>query len=155
MADKSTALKTLAPGSLARRTQGSIAAYPQLQEIERRIALVDLVFEKMVGPGIDPATGKATSGIDYGTVPGIAKPFLFRAGAERLALYFGIHIDMDILDLSDRANNLFSYRVITKAYDSKGNYLGMGAGACSSKESKYKYRWVAYSGLPSSNKTGD
>ncbi len=146
---KSTGTKVDRPTSAS-----MLRDYPQIQAVQRAIALVDYVFEQMEGPEVVDSKPKPGTGVDYGLVPGIKKPFLFKAGAERLALYFEFRVgDYEVEDCSDPDKDYFYFKVKGKVFAKDGGYLGMGMGSCSSRESKYAYRWIRYNELPSAFKT--
>jgi hypothetical protein len=95
-------------------------------------------------------------GVDYGWMPGTkplraapgeyqAKPSLFKAGAERVAAFFGYAPDYRIDEVieawtgEEYGEPLFYYRV--KCSLLKDNFpVGQGIGSASSWESKYRYR---------------
>lgn len=89
------------------------------------------------------------AGKDYGVIPGVDKPFLFKAGAEMLRIHFNNYPKFIMDDTgTDFEAGRFRYRVTCELYDANGMYIGSGFGSCSSLESKYHYRWVAYKDLP-------
>lgn len=91
-------------------------------------------------------------GRDYGKVPGTDKETLFKPGAERLGLAFGLRPVFEILEKEidhDRENRytnkygggtslgLYRYVVRCTMMSHDGREVGQGVGACSSLESKY------------------
>jgi hypothetical protein len=99
--------------------------------------------------------GLLEKGIDYGRIPGVDKPMLFKAGCEMLLLNYEIVVDPpDIDDKSDFEKGIFRYRIILRGYDKTSRtYVGMGVASCSSFETKYRYRWLYSYKLPESMKT--
>lgn len=102
------------------------------QAVERRNALVGFVKSLMV------------EGQDYGKIPGTDKPTLLKAGAEKLATYFGfspVFVPERITeDFGDAGNEpLFFYRYRCELYR-KGVLMGAGIGSCNSREAKYRWR---------------
>jgi hypothetical protein len=92
-------------------------------------------------------------GIDFGTIPGVDKPFLWKSGAQKLCLLFGYvpHYEpkMEIEDWGGEkfGEPLFYYKyACTLAKDGKA--VGEGIGSASSWESKYRYRWVRAEDVP-------
>jgi hypothetical protein len=92
-------------------------------------------------------------GVDYGTVPGIDKPFLFKPGAQGLCTFFGYVPSYETLDQIEdweglqHGEPLFYYKF--KCTIMKDNArVGEGIGSASSWESKYRYRWVPAEFLP-------
>ena len=74
----------------------------------------------------------------YGTIPGCAKPSLWKPGAEQLLVTFRIAPDQPkVDDLSTQ--DCIRYRV-TRSGLSNGSIVAAGVGECSSDEEKYKWR---------------
>lgn len=87
-------------------------------------------------------------GEDYGRVPGVEKPFLFKAGAQKLCTHFGYvpHYTAltEIEDWSGAEHGgepLFYYKYCCTLYRN-ADAVGEGIGSANSWESKYRYRWV-------------
>lgn len=99
--------------------------------------------------------GLLEKGIDYGKIPGVDKPMLFKAGCEMLLLNYEIVVDPpEIDDRSDFEKGIFRYRIMLRGYDKNTRiYVGMGVASCSSFETKYRYRWLYSYKLPESMKT--
>lgn len=79
-------------------------------------------------------------GVHYGTIPGMDKPFLWKAGAELTGMLFqvGPYYSEKVLDL---AGGHREYQVTcTLRHHGSGRDIGQGLGFCSSLESKYRYR---------------
>jgi len=80
---------------------------------------------------------------DYGTVPGIAKPFLFKSGAEKLATLFGYapeYVTLEKIEDFGSANGFFFYRYRCDLKSKKtGATMGGGIGSCNSKEDRYRW----------------
>lgn len=86
-------------------------------------------------------------GKHYGVVPGAKKPSLFKPGAEKLALTFRldpqyeitdkamVHPDPDVKD--DKGFVMYEIRCTLYSIVT-GVRIGSGAGACNSKENKYR-----------------
>jgi hypothetical protein len=96
------------------------------------------------------ARGLLEKGIDYGKIPGVDKPMLFKTGCEMLLLNYEIVVDPpEIDDKSDFEKGIFRYRMILRGYDkTTRTYVGMGVASCSSFETKYRYRWLYSWKLP-------
>lgn len=78
------------------------------------------------------------SGIHYGTVTGIKKKFLFKAGAEVIANLLGLVVRTEIIDkVEDYTNGYFAYTCKTWLIDGSGIVRAEGLGACNSRENKY------------------
>ena len=81
------------------------------------------------------------SGEHFGTIPGCGdKPTLLKPGAEKLALTFRLCPEYRI-NKSELENDHREYEVVCiLSHIPTGQVLGQGVGACSTKESKYRYR---------------
>lgn len=76
----------------------------------------------------------------YGTIPGTNKPTLYKAGAEKIVVLLGLEPHFDPTR-NDLPNDHLEYMVkctLTK----DGNHKGEGLGSCSTRESKYRYRYA-------------
>src|ERR1019366_947963 len=74
----------------------------------------------------------------YGTIPGCAKPSLYKPGAEILFTTFHVFVDPIVEDLGH--NDLARFRVTAYAKSAVGVSLGSAIGEASSEEEKYKWR---------------
>lgn len=85
-------------------------------------------------------------GQDYGAIPGTEKKTLLKPGAEKLSTLFGLvpayEYEQVIEDWGDTDREpLFAYRI--KCILWRADYkAGEGMGYCSSRESRYRWRWV-------------
>ena len=78
-------------------------------------------------------------GVHYGTVTGVKKKFLFKAGAEVIANLLGLVVRTEIIDkVEDYANGYFSYTCKTWLIDGSGVVRAEGLGCCNSRENKYQ-----------------
>lgn len=78
-------------------------------------------------------------GTDYGTIPGIKKPTLFKSGAEKIANIYGFnHQFQPLQSIEDFDKGLFFYRYKCKIYH-KGSGVPQaeGIGSCNNREKKY------------------
>jgi len=83
---------------------------------------------------------------DYGTIPGVQKPCLYKAGAEKLSSLFGLTPAFELVerreDWTGKETNgepLFYYFYKCKLYRG-GELVGEADGSCNSWEKKYRYR---------------
>lgn len=95
---------------------------------------------------------------DYGQIPGTTKPTLLKPGAEKLASFFGLSpmfIDDKVIENwgTDGTEPLFYYRVKCRLMKN-GKVIAEAGAACSSWESKYRYRWVTEDQLGNRAKEG-
>jgi hypothetical protein len=81
-------------------------------------------------------------GIDYGRIPGTPQDGLWDPGASKIINAFNAYPDYKVLHHVEE-DNLISYTIqsVLTSRDSQ-MVVGTGIGACSTKETKYKYRWV-------------
>jgi hypothetical protein len=85
---------------------------------------------------------------DYGRVPGVEKPFLFKSGAQKLCMLFGYvphyepMTEIEEWDSAKFGEPLFYYKYQCCLYKD-GAAVGEGIGSANSWESKYRYRWVS------------
>jgi hypothetical protein len=80
---------------------------------------------------------------DFGIVPGAgSRPCLLKPGAEKLAAFFGLAPEFDVVQRIEEWNSpepFFHYEV--KCRLSRGGQLrGEGLGSCNSREAKYRWR---------------
>jgi predicted RNA-binding Zn-ribbon protein involved in translation (DUF1610 family) len=83
-------------------------------------------------------------GIDYGTEPGISRPFLHKPGAEKFEKAYGFAIEYAVerkIGDGDKTPEL-EYIVHAKVHlgDTDGPVIAEGLGSCNTHESKYRYR---------------
>lgn len=92
------------------------------------------------------------AGVDFGVVPGSAKPSLLKPGAERLCAALGLDPRFETLTAIEdwyAAEPLFFYRIICRLiHIESGLEVATGIGSCNSRESKYRWRWVSEDRLP-------
>lgn len=79
-------------------------------------------------------------GVDYGTIPGVKKPSLWKPGAEKICTMFRLdpqyEVEHRILDA-----DFIMYDVKCTLYSIKtGQRLGSGLGSCNSREENYHWR---------------
>lgn len=88
--------------------------------------------------------------VDYGKIPGCGdKPTLFKSGAEKVCITFGLQDTYDIIASKEEfgGKGFFSYTV--KCYlSSNGIKITEGLGHANSKENKWAFKWVVASKLP-------
>ena len=80
--------------------------------------------------------------IDYGRLPGIPQEGLWDPGASKIINAFNSYPDYKILHRIEE-DGLISYTIqsLIMSRDIQ-QIVGTGIGACSTRETKYKYRWV-------------
>jgi len=76
---------------------------------------------------------------DYGKIPGVDKPSLFKPGGEKICMLFGLCPEYEIMDkIEDYKNDFFSYNIKCTLYKNDRPFA-QGIGSCNSKEKKYRY----------------
>lgn len=92
-------------------------------------------FESKINECIDEIF---VEGIHFGSVPGVKKRFIFKAGCEVILNLMGLVARTTIVDkVEDYANAVFSYTSKTYLIDSSGCVRAEGYGVCNSKENKF------------------
>ncbi|MBV6343613.1 hypothetical protein HWQ67_18760, partial [Candidatus Magnetobacterium casensis] len=79
-------------------------------------------------------------GEHYGTIPGTQKPTLYKPGAEKLGVTFRLVPSYDIKQKDLPAGHREYMIVCTLTHGPSGQLVAQGLGACSTMESKYRYR---------------
>jgi hypothetical protein len=80
-----------------------------------------------------------TEGVDYGRIPGVDKPSLFKPGAEKLNVLFQLDIQIDNQKTWD-GDHLTVISHATVYHAPSGTRLGYGEGLCTTKERRYAKR---------------
>ena len=76
--------------------------------------------------------------IDFGKVPKSKTPSLFKSGAEKVLLGYGLYYDTEIVDSKkDFDKGFFYYEVVAKAYDQNGKVVRTGVGCANTSESSF------------------
>jgi len=89
---------------------------------------------------------------DYGIIPGTSKPTLYKPGAEKIVMLGKLRSTFDILDeTKDYEKEFFQFEVRWNLWAGE-NLICQGIGLCSSKEDKYRYRWITENKLPNNTK---
>jgi hypothetical protein len=84
--------------------------------------------------------------IDFGVIPGTSKPTLLKPGAEKLATFFGLSVEFQIIDKSEdwtgndhQGEPFFNYWYKCRV-TRNGKLIAEGEGSANSFEKKYRYR---------------
>jgi hypothetical protein len=76
--------------------------------------------------------------VDFGKVPKAKTPSLWKSGAEKILLGYGLYYDTIITDsYKDYQKGLFYYEVKAVAYDQNGRIIRTGVGCCNTSESGF------------------
>lgn len=127
------------------------------QETEKALALKETVAQEQEGLSINTKNAELIKdnleklntiaetikaalieGLDYGIIPGVQKPSLFKPGAEKIALMYGLTQEYELLEhIRDRENAIILYRFKAMLFNGSGKQIAEGYGLCSSEERKY------------------
>lgn len=113
-----------------------------LERVESRLPM-ELTADELVGrlDKLRDAAEKAlTDGVDFGVIPGVDKPSLFKPGAEKLCLLFMLDPETDVEERYDRDGHLSVLARTTIYHAPTGVRLGTGVGSCTTRETRYAYR---------------
>lgn len=92
--------------------------------------------------------------LDYGVIPGTPKPSLYKPGAEKLRLVYGLTSEMECIERTvdlDRPFIDYTYRCTIKT--KQGQILAQCEGSCNSLEPKFGYIWLSADELPAGTDT--
>jgi len=84
---------------------------------------------------------------DYGIVPGIAKPFLWQPGAEKLLKFFGLEFTWEPITTiedffgQDHEGEPFFYYSFKGSILKHGHVIVQSIGSCNSWEKKFRFRY--------------
>lgn len=82
-----------------------------------------------------------TEGVDYGVIPGVQKPSLWKPGAEKLINVHGLDLDVREIDCrEDWDAGFFYYKYRAELHLASGRVAGVCEGSCNSKEARYRWR---------------
>lgn len=79
-------------------------------------------------------------GVHYGTIPGTPKPSLYKPGAEKLSMTFGIAVTTEIIEDRVEKDEVTYFVKATATSQHTGRFLGAKLGVCSTEEEKYRWR---------------
>lgn len=87
--------------------------------------------------------------LDYGEIPGTNKPSLYKPGAEKLALVYGMGIEIECIDkFTDLDRSFVDYTYKCTVKTKSGQVKAQCEGSCNSLEPKYGYVWKTIDELP-------
>lgn len=86
--------------------------------------------------------------VDFGKVPGTDKPTLLKPGAEKILQLYGCAVEVETVRRDqDMATGYLYVECVARAVSiQSGAVVGTGLGACTSYESKYRWRWEWWNG---------
>lgn len=107
--------------------------------VERQIYLQHVVSKMLVPYTKD---SKSFDGADYGVLPGTSTRTLFQPGAEKLAMFFGLQVDLSRQQATeDWDKGFFFYRYKATVYYKKQEVCNIER-SCHTREDKYAWVWV-------------
>lgn len=81
-------------------------------------------------------SAKLVRGVDFGKMPKAKKPSLWKSGAEKVLMGFGLYYDTELTDsYKDYKNGFFYYEFTARAYDQNGRVVRSGVGCANTSES--------------------
>lgn len=84
-----------------------------------------------------------TEDVDYGVIPGVAKPSLFKPGAEKLEKLFFLRSKKECILKEVREDGSFiRYTYRTTVFNKNGQVVATCEGTCNSHEKKYRWNTV-------------
>lgn len=76
--------------------------------------------------------------VDFGKIPKAKSPTLFKSGAEKILMGYGLYYDVVLTDShKDYEKGFFYYEFTARAYDQNGNIVRAGVGCCNTAESGF------------------
>ena len=83
------------------------------------------------------------AGVDYGTIPGVSKPSLFKPGAEKLEKLLSLRHEKVLVEkMVEPGYTFVKYSYKTIIYNKRNEIAATCEGSCNSKEKKYRYQYV-------------
>lgn len=81
--------------------------------------------------------------LDYGVIPGVNKPSLYKPGAEKLRFVYGLGVEINLSDKTeDFDRNFLDYTYKATVKGRNGEVIAECEGNANSYESKWRYNWV-------------
>jgi len=112
-----------------------------LEKVDRPESLLPVpVIKAQLGALHELMSSVLKEGVDYGTIPGVKKPSLWKPGAEKICTMFRLDPQYEVLHRIIEPDFIL-YDVKCTLYSTvSGNRLGSGVGSCNSSEEKYHWR---------------
>lgn len=88
--------------------------------------------------------------MDYGVIPGTQKKSLWKAGAEKLRMAFGLTVRLQLIDKIEKVEeNYLDYTYKATIFTKGGQQIAECDGNCNTFETKYRYIWETQDTNPS------
>lgn len=85
---------------------------------------------------------------DYGVIPGVSKPTLFKPGGEKICMMMGLTPEYETMSRTvDFEKGFFNYEIKCRILKGQTK-VSEGLGSCNSKEVKYRYIWAKENEIP-------
>ena len=95
-------------------------------------------------------------GMDYGVIPGVEKPSLFKPGAEKLRFVYGLGVTITMVDKTvDLKEGIIDYTYKATVTTRANQILSECEGSANSYEPKFRYIWVKEEDLPKEINKGE
>lgn len=98
-------------------------------QLKARLAMIHQVMRDVM-----------TKDVDFGTIPGLDKPSLYKPGAEKLCVVFRLRVPDPIVEEIAELDGGIRLRLRVPILGHDGSTLAVGVGECSSNELKYKWK---------------
>ena len=87
---------------------------------------------------------KLVPGKDFGNIPNVKQPILFKAGAQKILKFLGYRYSPQLVDKTiDASTSLLAYTVKVSILDKDGNTIVESLGSANSCESKFASRGLS------------
>lgn len=87
--------------------------------------------------------------LDYGVIPGTPKPSLYKPGAEKLRLVYGLSSEHECIEkVADLERPFIDYTYRCTISSKQGQILAQCDGSCNSMEPKFGFTWKTLDKLP-------
>lgn len=152
------ALATIQPAQLLPAPVAQISVIPSIKETIGKLETVRRFISKGLNQGLQRAEKKAKLAgktlteferkrleIDYGTIPGVNKPFLLQPGAEKIAMWLHLRPEYVKVEhtLGESAGHIeVVARCKLMSTATKEELFQGPECSCSTMESNYRFRWV-------------
>ncbi|MBP2666525.1 MAG: hypothetical protein H6Q76_1505 [Firmicutes bacterium] len=127
-------------GGIMDMSGSTVEMHHNLEEMKAKIDLVQQYIKEVMIPDID-----------YGKIPNTDKNTLFQPGADKLSFLYGYSRNI-VSKEENKDFNTGHYDVTVRVqmrHKTSNIIVGDGEGSCSTRESKYCYRWVYDNDVPS------
>ena len=90
--------------------------------------------------------------VDYGQIPGTLRPTLYKFGAEKLARFFGLTVEPELVEAEERWSDGTTEAFFKYTYRARAMWgeqlIAQMDGMCHSHEDRFRWRWVPETDVP-------